>query len=74
MDIKNSEAVAANDPNSTDYLSKDEQDIRALRNIGFTAPLDEETGYMLSKDEYYNSMLTKLVQFLLVILISVNNK
>ena len=60
MDIKNSEAVAANDPNSTDYLSKDEQDIRALYEVGFTPPIDEGTGYMLSKDEYYNNMLAAL--------------
>lgn len=60
MDIKNSEAVAAGKPNSTNYLTKDEQDIRALREIGFTAPIDEDTGFMLSKDEYYNNMLTML--------------
>tara|TARA_R100001460_G_scaffold66510_1_gene106860 strand:+ start:527 stop:3904 length:3378 start_codon:yes stop_codon:yes gene_type:complete len=60
MEIKNSEAVAANDPNNTDYLSKDEQDIRALYEVGFLPPIDQETGYMLSKDEYYNNMLTML--------------
>jgi len=60
IEIKNSEAVAAGAPNSTDYLTKDEQDIRALYEVGFKPPLDEETGYMLSKDEYYNNMLTAL--------------